>query len=282
MNGVIIVNKEKDMTSRDVVNKLCKLLGTKKIGHTGTLDPIATGVLVCCVGNCTKLVELLTSTDKEYIANIKFGVSTDTLDVTGEVICTSDISFNESDLLNTLKKYTGKYMQEVPKYSAVSINGKRLYEYARNNIEVELPKREVNITKLELISFDGANAVIRCVVSKGTYIRSLIKDICDDLNSCGTMEELQRVKQGVFDISESYTLDDIANSEYKLFGLSEILSDMQTIDLDEEIYNRVKNGAIIDRNFDCEMAVYKYNDEVVAIYKVYDKDTTLVKPYKMF
>ena len=183
MNGILLVDKPKDCTSRDVVNKICKILGTKKVGHTGTLDPIASGVLVICVGKCLKLVEILTCDEKVYDATVVLGYETDTLDVTGNVVCSSnsDKIINDDDITRVLEKFVGVIEQEVPKYSAVRVNGKRLHEYARDGEDVILPKRKVRINSLSLESSVKKNDdgylefCIRCDVSKGTYIRSLIK-----------------------------------------------------------------------------------------------------------
>ena len=205
MDQLLVVNKPEGFTSRDVINKLSKILNTKKIGHTGTLDPIATGVLVCLTGKYTKLVDLLTALDKEYVAEIKLGIKTDTGDITGNVIDTSNKVILKNDILDVIKKFPKKYLQTVPKYSAVKIDGKKLYEYARENIDIELPKREVCIYNLELISFNEDIIKIKTKVSKGTYIRSLIEDICDMLGTVGCMKSLVRTYQGVFGIDEAYT-----------------------------------------------------------------------------
>ena len=143
MNGLIVVNKETGKTSRDVVNELNHIFNTKKIGHTGTLDPIASGVLVCVIGKYTKLVNLLTSDAKEYIAEIKLGIKTDTLDITGNVISTNTFNITKSDILKVFDTFPKTYLQTVPLYSSVHVNGKRLYEYARDNTKVTLPKRKV-------------------------------------------------------------------------------------------------------------------------------------------
>ena len=139
MNGILVVNKDLGYTSRDVVNITSKVLNTKKVGHTGTLDPMATGVLVLCVGNGLKLCELLTEHDKEYIAGITLGIETDTLDMEGTVLSTKSVDINKDKIYDAVNSFKGSYMQEVPKYSAVKVNGKKLYEYARNNIDVKLP-----------------------------------------------------------------------------------------------------------------------------------------------
>ena len=152
MNGIIIVNKEKDYTSRDVVNIISKTLGTKKVGHTGTLDPLATGVLVVTIGKCTKLTDYLTSTYKEYIADFELGYLTDTLDNTGVILKTSNIKPSKEEIIKTINNFKKEYNQQVPIYSAVKINGKKLYDYARNNIEVELPSRLVDIKEIEILN----------------------------------------------------------------------------------------------------------------------------------
>ena len=170
MNGILAIYKEKGYTSRDVVNILSKELGTKKIGHTGTLDPLATGVLVVCIGQGLKLVELLTNHDKEYIAKIKLGIETDTLDITGNIIKEENIDkYSKKEVELALKKFIGKIKQQVPKYAAIKVNGKKLYEYARNNEEVELPVRDIEIYDLKLVSDVVNNEFyIKCHVSKGT------------------------------------------------------------------------------------------------------------------
>ena len=157
MNGVIVVNKEKGMTSFDVVHEIKKIFHTKKVGHTGTLDPLAEGVLIVCIGNATKIVELLTANDKEYIAEAKLGIKTDTLDTEGEIIDKKD--FNIDLLEDTINSFKKTYLQEVPIYSAVKVNGKKLYEYARKGIEVELPKKEVTIKEIELLSSNNERSV---------------------------------------------------------------------------------------------------------------------------
>lgn len=282
MNGIIVVNKPKGITSRDVVNKVCKILNTKKVGHTGTLDPIASGTLVLCIGNATKLVEELTSYDKEYIATVKLGVLTDTLDTTGKVLKTQNLKLKKEELIKTLNSFIGTYKQEVPIYSAVKINGKKLYEYARCNIDVTLPKRSVTIHDIELLDFNKDNYKFRVKVSKGTYIRSLIKDINDKLNVIGSMEDLIRTKQGMFSLNDSYTLDNIENKEYKLISIEEVLKKYNTVTIDEALYKKIKNGAIIDNTYNADKIVFKYNNKVIAIYKKYDKDHNKLKPYKMF
>ncbi len=282
MDGVLIVNKEKGVTSRDVVNKICKILNTKKVGHTGTLDPIATGVLVVCVGKATKLVEILTSEDKEYIATVKLGVLTDTLDTDGKVLEEKDVSIKKEDLVRTLNSFVGFYDQEVPIYSAVKINGKKLYEYARSNINVDLPKRRVEIKKIELLEFNKDYYKFKVLVSKGTYIRSLIKDINDKLKIIGSMSDLIRTKQGDFDIKDSYTISEINDSKYNLLTITDVLKDENCVIIDDTLFKVVKNGGLIDNVYNKSFVTFIYNEKVVSIYKSYEKDNSKMKPYKMF
>ena len=282
MNGILLINKPIDFTSRDVVNKLTKILKTKKIGHTGTLDPIATGVLVVCVGNTTKLCELLTSEYKEYVATIKLGIKTDTLDTTGNIVEEKEYNVTEEQIKEVLNSFLGTSIQTTPIYSAVKVNGKKLYEYAREGKEVELPKREINITDIELISYKDDEIKFKTTVSKGTYIRALIDDICNKLNTVGTMSSLIRTKQGKFTLEETFTLEDVENGKYELISIEKALSDIETITIDEDTYNKVKNGAIITKQFNNDYANLLYNNKIVAIYKTYDKDNTLAKPFKMF
>lgn len=283
MDGIIVVNKPKGITSRDVVNKVCKLLNTKKIGHTGTLDPIATGVLVLCVGKATKLVEVLTKNDKEYIATVKLGILTDTLDTDGTIIEKKHVKLDKNELENVLNSFVGMYNQEVPIYSAVKINGKKLYEYAREKKEVALPKRMVEIKDIKLFELNNNNYYkFKVSVSKGTYIRSLIKDINEKLGIIGVMSDLIRTRQGKFLINDSYSLEDIECNNYKIMSVTDVLKDKNCVIIDSTLFKKVKNGAIINNKYNTDMVTFIYKDNVVAIYKTYDKDKNKMKPYKMF
>lgn len=282
MNGILVVDKPEGYTSRDIVNIVCKKLSTKKVGHTGTLDPIATGVLVLCVGKSLKLTELLVSTKKEYIATMKLGIETDTLDITGNVVDKRNIPYlKKEDIENALAKFKGKITQEVPKYSSISVNGKRLYQYAREGIEVSLPKREVEIFEIELLSDIVDNEfTFRCVVSKGTYIRSLIRDIGYALDTCATMTKLKRTKQGSFSLEKSYTLEDIENGNYKLLNAIDVIN-LPKVIVDDNMAFRIKNGQVLRKFFNSDMAmILNKENDLLAIYK--KKDDYFVKPYKMF
>lgn len=281
MDGILIVNKEKNMTSRDVVNKVSKILGTKKIGHTGTLDPMAEGVLVLAIGKCLKIVDDLTALNKEYEAEITLGIETDTLDITGNIIKEENKKIDADVLDKVLKSFIGKYDMQVPIYSAIKVNGKKLYEYARNNEEVKLPIKEVYINDLKRISDIKDNKfLITCDVSKGTYIRSLIRDIGKELNIPCTMSKLVRLKQGKFDIKNSYSLSEIEKNEYKLLTMEECI-DLPIIEIDDFLYNKVKHGSKLQNRYEYDKFCFMYNKKVVAIYIV-DKEKELVKPKKVF
>ena len=267
MNGLLLINKDKNMTSRDVINKLNHIFSMKKIGHTGTLDPLATGVMVCLFGKYTKLVDLITSYNKEYIGEIKLGIKTDTLDITGNVIETQNVKVTNEDILKVFDNFPKEYMQEVPIYSAVKINGKKLYEYARNNKLIELPKRKVNIYNLELISFNKDIITFKVKVSKGTYIRSLINDLCEKLHTTGTMNNLIRTKQGNFDIKDSYKLEDILNGKYKFQNVKEFL-DYPVIEIPNELIKKVENGNKVENIFNIEdKVIFTKNNKDLAIYE---------------
>ena len=281
MNGIIAINKEKGFTSRDVVNCVGKLFHTKKIGHTGTLDPLATGVLVLCMGNCLKLVELLTDHDKEYVATFRLGILSDTLDITGNILKKEDVPFLDDDyIVDVLKGFVGKIKQEVPIYSSVKVNGKKLYEYARNGESVVLPVRDIEIYDLKLISRNHDELVIWCHVSKGTYIRSLVRDIGKALGTCATLVELDRIKLGNISLKDAYSLDDIKNSNYSFLNYYDVL-DLPKVKVSSDMEKRVKNGQVLNKFFDDDMAfIVNDNDELIAIYQ--KKDDNCVKPYRVF
>lgn len=267
---ILNVYKEKNMTSRDVVNILCKKFHTKKIGHTGTLDPLATGVLVCLIEKDTKLVNIITSLTKEYIATIKLGIKTDTLDITGNVIEEKEYSVDKTKVINTLNSFLGESEQEVPIYSAVKINGKKLYEYARNNESIELPKRKINIYKIELLEFKDDLIKFKVLVSKGTYIRSLINDICQKLGTVGTMQDLERTKQGIFSSDDSNKIDDILNDNYKEITYDKVFNNFEKKELNDEQFLKVKNGSHMPINFKNDEVIYTYKGNYIALYEKKD------------
>jgi tRNA pseudouridine55 synthase len=288
MDGILLVHKEKGYTSRDVVNIVGKHLKTRKVGHTGTLDPMATGVLVICVGKATKLVDIITNKDKEYIAEVTLGLLTDTLDITGKVIKEEVANIKKENILKVIDSFNGEYEQEVPIYSAVKINGKKLYEYVRNNEKVELPKRIVNIKKLELIDDveykdDKTIFKIKCLVSKGTYIRSLINDIAQKLNTIGVMSELIRTKQGIINLDDCFKIDDIINNNYHLIDIRACIPNIKQIVVDEKLESDIRNGKIFNNVYGVkEMLFIDKSGNILALYHEYEKDTNKIKPWKMF
>lgn len=285
MNGIIVIDKPKDYTSRDIVNIVSKKLNTKKVGHTGTLDPLATGVLVLPIGRALKVSELLTSNTKEYIAEVILGYETDMLDITGTEIKRNIPNVTKEEILKVLKSYIGKYNQEVPLYSAVKVGGRKLYEYARSGTPVIPPSKEVEVYSLELISdlkhIKGAvEFTIRCEVSKGTYIRSLIRDIAYSLNTYGTMKNLIRTRQGIFTLKDAYTLKDIEENNYKLLSIKECLPNIKTTVIEDPLLTKVKNGMVLDKFFEENMSLLLDKEgKEIAIYIA--SGDNKVKPYKM-
>ena len=278
MNGLLLVNKEKGPTSSDVVIKVRKLLNIKKVGHTGTLDPMAEGLLVLTVGNATRIQELITEKDKEYIATMKLGIKTDTYDTEGKIIDQKEVP-NNLNIEEVLNSYIKKYNQEVPIYSSIKVNGKKLYEYARENIEVELPKREVEIKDIKLLSINNNEVTFKCLVSKGTYIRSLINDIGNTLGTYATMTKLIRTKIDNFSLDNSYTLEDIEKGNYKLISIEEVL-DYPKIEIDDDLYKKISNGVVLDNTYNIkDKVLFIYNSNVKAIYY---NDNNKLKVYRVF
>ena len=249
MDGVIIINKPKGFTSQDVVSKTKKILNVKKAGHTGTLDPLATGVLPVLIGNYTKLSKYLIEHDKVYRAKIKFGEQRETGDLEGKIVKTSDVKVNDIENIKfVLNKMIGEQMQVPPMYSAIKINGKKLYEYARNGETVEVPARKIEIYKLDLIDFNEIEQSLEVEVScsKGTYIRVLCEDIAKNLGTVGFMEELNRIKVDKFDIDKSLSFEDLEknkeNIEKYLIKMEDIFKDLPKICLTSRKKELFLNG----------------------------------------
>lgn len=268
LSGVLVVNKEKGMTSRDVVNLVSQYFYTKKVGHTGTLDPLAEGVLVVPIGKATRISEYLTATYKEYIATFQLGLLTDTLDSTGKVLEKSDV-LDDVDMNTVLKSFQKTYLQEVPIYSAVKVGGKKLYEYAREGKMIVLPKKEVTIKEIELIDEENGTFTFRCVVSKGCYIRSLIRDIGESLGTYATMLSLKRIKQGEFSIQQANSLNDIRNGNISIFSIKDALSIYLQISVDEALEKKVRNGVKLENIYEAEGICILLNSkgETLAIYQ---------------
>lgn len=266
MNGIIIVNKPKGFTSQDVVSKVKKILNIKKAGHTGTLDPLATGVLPVLLGNYTKLSKYLIEHDKVYRAKIQFGEKRDTGDLEGKVMETSSQRVESaSKIEDVLKSMIGKQMQVPPMYSAIKVNGKKLYEYARAGEKVDIPAREIEIYQLNLVDFNEKMQILEIEIkcSKGTYIRTLCEDISEKLGTVGFMLELVRTQVEKFKIEEALTLEEIEEKKNKLEKylrkIEDIFQEFPRIDLPVEKQNLFFNGVKL-RGFE------SYSEAVYNIY----------------
>ena len=213
MNGIVIIDKPAGWTSQDVVSKLRGVLHTKRIGHGGTLDPMATGVLPVFVGRATRAVEFFEHAEKTYEAVLRLGITTDTEDITGTVLEQCPVSVTEEQLLATLENFRGQIQQIPPMYSAIKINGQKLVDLARKGREVERKPRTITIHKLECLSFSGETAKLLVRCSKGTYIRTLCKDIGESLSCGGCMESLRRVTAGEYTIADAVSLAELVAAE---------------------------------------------------------------------
>ncbi len=241
MDGIFLIDKEINYTSRDVVNIIGKKFKTKKVGHAGTLDPFATGLLIVTFNKGTKITQFLESCSKTYVASLKLGFDTDTLDLNGNKIAEKENPLLEKkEIEEVLNSFLGKYVQEIPKYSAVKFKGKELYKYARMNVEIPQLNREIDIQSIRLINFEDDVITFEVVCSKGTYIRQLGQDIAHKLNTCGHLIALRRIKIGSFSIDDSKKINEISESD--LISISKSLSHMTTIKVDIKLEKDIKNG----------------------------------------
>ena len=265
MNGFILVNKKKNMTSRDVVNSLIKILNTKKIGHTGTLDPFAEGLLLVGVNKGLKVVKLLNYKDKEYIAKVKLGIKTDTLDITGNILEERKETLNQEELEEVLQSFIGNYSYEVPIYSAIKVNGKKLYEYVREGKKVDIPIKESYIYDIKLINIEENSFTFSVKVSNGTYIRALVRDISKKLNKLMTLEELTRTKVDNLLLKDSYTLEDIKNNKFKLLKINDLLN-YKEVELSGYLEDKVLNGNKIRIAAKEDNILFIKEKEEIAVY----------------
>lgn len=249
MNGVLNVIKPPAMSSGHVVGALRRLLGVKKVGHTGTLDPGAAGVLPICVGRATRIADYIMNGDKEYIAEAAFGFATDTLDSYGSVVKTGGRPVSEAEIEAVIPRFCGEIEQYAPMYSAVKQNGQPLYKLARAGITVEKPPRRVTVYGIELLKSGTDRFLFKINCSKGTYIRSLLADMAAELGSCAYTSFLLRSKSGGFDLDSAYTLDELAEATTlaeAIISPEQALSFMESITLPEHIFPIVDSGAAID------------------------------------
>ncbi len=296
LNGIINVYKEAGFTSHDVVAKMRGICGQKKIGHTGTLDPEATGVLPVCLGNGTKLCDMLADRNKEYIAGLLLGVSTDTQDITGHILTQKEVTATEEEVQEAIMSFLGKYDQVPPMYSALKVDGKKLYELARAGKEVERQARPVNILEIEILEMNLPRVTMRLVCSKGTYIRTLCDDIGAKLGCGGTMESLKRTRVGEFGIDEALTLGQL--QELKDTGrLEECVRSVETCFAQyPALHVAGEHGKLLD-NGNCFypshtiekkkypagewVRVYKEDGHFYGVY-AYDSEQHRYRPVKMF
>ena len=294
INGIINVYKEKGFTSHDVVAKLRGILKQKKIGHTGTLDPDATGVLPVCLGNATKLCDMLTDKSKEYVATMRLGFCTDTQDISGEVLQTKEVLVTEEEVEKAILSFVGPYNQVPPMYSALKVNGKKLYELAREGIEIERKARNVEIFKIEIMNISLPDITMRVHCSKGTYIRTLCHDIGMKLGCFGTMLTLERTKVAAFLLENAYKLSEIEEivKEDKIGTVltrTEDMFEIMSVRVAHPYEKLLFNGNPIYLNQiaeririgDKEQVKIYAKDKFCAIYEC-DEAKNVLKPVKMF
>ena len=277
MDGILVVNKEKGCTSHDVVYKVKKLFGTK-VGHTGTLDPNATGVLPILIGKGTELSQFLINHDKKYVATIQLGVKTDSGDVEGKVIEEKKVDLsilNNENVENVLKGLTGKQNQVPPMYSAIKVNGKKLYEYVRSGKTVDIPAREIEIYDLKLLDIDKDNKQIiyEIYCSKGTYVRTVCENIAENLGTVGYMKELQRTMVGDFKIEDSITVQELQDKfdnkefiENNMISIEKFFENEPSVFLNEKQLNLFLNGVMIGKDYNGDIVrVYNENNFFIGI-----------------
>ena len=272
MNGILCINKPEGFTSFDVVAKLRGILRTKKIGHAGTLDPMATGVLPVFVGNATKACDIMPDSSKAYRASFRLGQQTDTQDSTGNIIRTSEVNCSKADVISVLPDFTGDIMQIPPMYSAVSVNGKRLYELARQGIEVEREGRNITIYNIENIKINNPFVSMKVTCSKGTYIRSLCYDIGEKLGVYAAMTELNRAETSVFKQEDSINIKDLTSENYSqyLISIEEALNHYERININHKYAKLLVNGVRVG---DTRYTNDKVENE--KLYRVYDGEKFL-------
>jgi len=288
INGIINVYKEEGFTSFDVVAKLRGITHIRKIGHTGTLDPDAVGVLPVCIGNATKLCDLLTDKTKEYVAELKLGITTDTLDISGKVLSSREVNVTREEFRKAILGFKGNIQQIPPMYSALKVDGKKLCDLARKGIEIERKPREVEISEIEILDISKETATIRVQCSKGTYIRTLCNDIGERLGCGAVMTKLVRTRSGNFLAEEAYRLDEIEKLAKEnrlgeiLLCVDKIFEEYPRVVVSDEIQRRVLNGNEIEIEQDSpKIRVYLEDETFVAIYERVDAKRHY-KPYKMF
>ena len=266
MDGILLINKPAGYTSHDIVGIVRKKLHTKKVGHCGTLDPDATGVLVVCVNKATKAIQFLMSDTKVYRATLSLGKSTDTYDASGKILEEKEVGqISQAQVIDVLNSFLGKSKQKPPIYSAIKVKGKKLYEYARNGEEVEIKERDIEIMMIELIDFSNNEIVFDVKCSKGTYIRSLCVDIAKKLGYPGHMSHLERRQAGRFLITDCITLEQLENDDYSLHSIDDDLCGFPQLKLDDP--TPVYHGKQIKSDLTGQVAIYDNQNHLLAIYE---------------
>lgn len=267
LKGILNVNKEKGISSARVVSFVRRALNMKKVGHTGTLDLEASGVLPIVIGKATRVSDYMMTKDKVYETELILGAKTDTLDAAGEIIEKSDKEVTKEEFLQAMKTFKGEIEQIPPMYSALKVNGKKLYDLAREGVEIERKKRKVNIYDIELLDFAFPKATIRVTCSKGTYIRTLVDDLGEKLGSLAYVNELARVRVGDFDIKDAIKSEDLLEIPKedlinKLYPIDTALKDFDKIILDRKYLDNLVNGQIVevDKNYGKIIRVYAGDD----------------------
>ena len=283
MNGIVIVDKPQEWTSQDVTARLRRVFNTRRIGHGGTLDPMATGVLPVFVGRGTRGVEFFEHAEKTYEAVLRLGLLTDTEDTSGTVLEEREVSVTEEQFLNILPQFRGKIMQVPPMYSALKINGQKLCDLARKGREVERQPREIEIFELECLSFDGTDARLRVRCSKGTYIRTLCKDIGLALGCGGCMAELRRVTAGAYTIEEAVPLQELLDTtepEKYLRAVDTMFTQYPAVTVSLKQEQRVRNGNSFSTTLEPgTYRTYAQSGEFLALSKVEDGTLSTIKSF---
>lgn len=283
MNGIVIVDKPQGWTSQDVTARLRRVFSTRRIGHGGTLDPMATGVLPVFVGRATRAVEFFEHAEKTYEATLRLGMKTDTQDITGTVLEERPVTVTEQDILNVLPAFRGEILQIPPMYSALKVNGQKLYDLARKGKEVERRPRPITIHELELLHFDGQDARIRVRCSKGTYIRTLCEDMGEELGCLGTMAALRRTRAGEYTIEKAVplqTLLDAENPEQYLLSMDSPFLGYPAVTLSENQERRCRNGnAFTLRVPDGTYRAYGKNGEFLMLARVENGVMSTIKSF---
>ena len=283
MNGIVIVDKPQGWTSQDVTARLRRVFSTRRIGHGGTLDPMATGVLPVFVGRATRAVEFFEHAEKTYEATLRLGMKTDTQDITGTVLEERPVTVTEQDILNVLPAFRGEILQIPPMYSALKVNGQKLYDLARKGKEVERQPRPITIHELELLHFDGQDARIRVRCSKGTYIRTLCEDMGEKLGCLGCMAALRRTQAGEYTIEKAVplqTLLDAENPEQYLLSMDSPFLGYPAVTLSENQEKRCRNGnAFTLRVPDGTYRAYGKNGEFLMLARVENGVMSTIKSF---